>query len=301
MKKRNEWISRIEKEGKQMRMIDIHAHLSYTGKRKGEEKAELDFRRSQEIFTCLSAGTPEEWERLLPWMEREELLISFGLHPWYAQRYSVEACREYLECCAFVGEIGMDSVWCQVPLPIQRQVLERQLQTAADLGKPVLLHTKGQERAIGEVIRDFPGKICVHWYSGTEREMEPYLDKGCYFTLGPDVARVCGGDHGKAGERKAGCQVDCGGSVVDRCQTDREFWEKRAAYQRILREVPPNRLFVETDGISAVAWARNVETLEITEIPGVLGENMEYAAGWKGLSFGELERRMKQNLADFLA
>lgn len=60
-------------------MIDIHAHLSYTGKIDGEEKRELDFRRAQGIFTCFSTGTPEEWKKFVPWMERQmkENLMEF--------------------------------------------------------------------------------------------------------------------------------------------------------------------------------------------------------------------------------
>lgn len=249
----------------QMRMIDIHAHLSYTERKKEEEKKELEFRRMQGIFTCFSAGTPEEWEQLVPWMERKEILVSFGLHPWYADCYGWEQCREYLERCDFIGEIGMDSVWCQVPLKLQKQVLEQQLQTAADLGKPVILHTKGQEQTIGEMIRDFPGRICVHWYSGTERDLDPYLEKDCYFTLGPDTAE-----------------------------------EKQAAYRRIMREVSPQRLFVETDGRSSVAWARGAEQAELREIPEALRKSMECAAERKGMSFAQMERRMKQNLTEFL-
>lgn len=262
-------ISQINKVIKQMRMIDIHAHLSYTKKTDGEEKEELDFRRAKGIVTCFSTGTPEEWTKLVPWMKRAEILNSFGIHPWYADRYLPEQCREYLESCDFIGEIGMDSVWCQVPLKIQKRVFEKQLQVAADLGKPVLLHTKGQERAIREVIQDFPGKICVHWYSGTERDLDGYLEKDCYFTLGPDLA-------------------------------ENKSEEKQAVYSRILTEVPAERLFVETDGISAVAWARDVETLDITEIPIVLQKNMEYAAKWKKMSGAEMERQMKDNLMRFL-
>lgn len=87
---------------------------------------------------------------------------------------------------------GMDSVWCDIPLDIQQKRLEEQLQIAADLKKPVLLHTKGQEKRIAELLRGFPYHICAHWYSGTEQDLEPYLDLGCYFTLGPDFSAACG-------------------------------------------------------------------------------------------------------------
>lgn len=40
----------------------------------------------------------------------------------------------------------MDSVWCDVDLKIQKEVFEKQLQLAQALNKPVILHTKGQEK-----------------------------------------------------------------------------------------------------------------------------------------------------------
>lgn len=40
----------------------------------------------------------------------------------------------------------MDSVWCDVDLKIQKEVFEKQLQFAQALNKPVILHTKGQEK-----------------------------------------------------------------------------------------------------------------------------------------------------------
>ena len=261
-KDREQLVSRVTERMKQMRMIDMHAHLSFDGERAEQEK-ELEFRKNQGIYTCFSTGTPVEWEQFQPWRERKEILVSFGLHPWYADQFDLEECEGLFRECDFIGEIGMDSVWCQVPLKLQQRVLEGQLQAAADLGKPVILHTKGQEKRIGEIIRDFPGKICVHWYSGTEKDLEGYLEKDCYFTLGPDTADTCG------------------------CM-------------RILKEVSPDRLFVETDGLSAVAWARKAETLEIEEIPAVLWKNTEYAAKAKGYSAREMELCMKKNLAEFL-
>ena len=73
------------------------------------------------------------------------------------------------------------SVWLIWPSPalprkhFSAYFQHEQWQIAADLKKPVLLHTKGQEKRIAELLRGFPYHICVHWYSGTEQDLEPYL------------------------------------------------------------------------------------------------------------------------------
>lgn len=244
-------------------MIDMHAHLS------DFSQEELELRVKNNILTCFSTGTPKEWQAMQPFLSRRELLVSFGLHPWYCGRYSIEECLEYLEQCDFIGEIGMDSVWCDIPLPIQQKQLERQLQIAADLKKPIILHTKGQEERIADIIRDFPQKVCVHWYSGSEEVFEKFLEQDCYFTLGPDTAALCR--------------------------------QKTSLTCKMLREIPAGRLFVETDGISAVAWARGIEQADIREIPAVLKDNLEYAASVKKCSVTALKKCMYHNLQEFLS
>lgn len=241
-------------------MIDMHAHW--------EAAEEISLRAQNGIVTCFSTGTPEEWRRMEALRSRPEILVSFGLHPWYADQYDLAQCRECLELCDFVGEIGMDSVWCEVPLKVQQEKLEQQLQVAADMNKPILLHTKGQERRIADMVRGFSGKVCVHWYSGPEADFERFLEQDCFFTLGPDTASLC----------RKGTRLN----------------------QRMVREIPAERLFVETDGISAVAWARGIKELGIEKIPEVLRENLVYAAEEKGLTADALEKTMQKNLQNFL-
>ena len=266
----------------QMRVLDMHAHLSvlsgeYAGKlltaaaNRGEPlereqlgRKELDFRKKAGIATCLSAGTPQEWACLKEFADRKELLFSFGIHPWYADRYEP---REYLELfgrCDVVGEIGMDNVWCDVSLKRQRKNLEEQLQIASDLGKPIVLHTKGQEWEIWEMLKGFSYPILIHWYSGNEDVFEKFLDLDCYFTLGPDLAL------------------------------------ENPMYAVMLREVGADRLFVETDGLSAVAWAKQVEFLDFPLLPPVLEKNMALAAEQKNTTAEALHRQMTENLRRFL-
>ena len=123
----------------------------------------------------------------------------------------------YLEKCQVIGEIGMDSLWCNVPLKRQKEVLEKQLQIAAEWKKPVVLHTKDQEREILELIKKYPNTYLVHLYSA-DHDLDGYLDLDCYFSVGPDV-----------------------------------IWNP--AVQQVAKRVPENRILLETDGMEAVKWA----------------------------------------------
>lgn len=148
-----------------------------------------------------------------------DALLSFGIHPWYSDKYEPGDYIEAFQACSAVGEIGMDSVWCSVSLERQEKVFMQQLSIAADLHKSVILHTKGQERRIAQLIQDFPEKICVHWYSGTIQDLQPYLEKDCYFTLGPD------------------------------------FSVNTKLHRYLLGHLSADRLFLESDGIASIIWA----------------------------------------------
>lgn len=325
------------KEGEGVRMIDMHAHF-FCIEREESVAEELRLRLADGLRTFISCGTPEEWEKTKGLRSREEVYVSFGIHPWYADRYDAEEYTELFQMCDAIGEIGMDNVWCEVPHEIQRRQLEQQLDMAASLGKAVILHTKGREKEIVQMIRDFPNPVCVHWYSGDIDTFEQFLELGCYFTLGPDFAQLCkaadmrrintaDGTHktadasgiaGKAADTTGGTYKTADASGIagkaadmaeGRSQTadsvpkelKSDFnWEQARLYGRMAREIPLDRLFLETDGISAVAWALGSEYTGLDQISQVLWENARYLAEIRNIEEETLCRRMEQNLNEFL-
>lgn len=219
-----EWASRL-------RLSDAHAHIT--------SKEDLKDRRHYSIPTLFSAGTPKEAEEVFQLVKKgsptvrhpapksfpEEnsaepsgiFLPTCGLHPWHAATYSLEEMLPYLTAAPIIGEIGMDSVWCDIPLALQEEVFQAQLRLACEQNKPVILHTKGQERQIASILKEYPNHYLVHWYSSKEAP-DDYLALDCYFSIGPDV------------------------------------WWNPAVQQTAVR-IPQNRLLIETDGLEAVRWA----------------------------------------------
>lgn len=291
---RREKQGRREKEGR-VRMIDMHAHFFCINDEQSVSD-ELAVRREAGLRTFFSCGTPEEWDMTKKFCVGEENHVSFGIHPWYANRYDAREYMELFEACDAVGEIGMDSVWCDVPLEEQRRQFARQLEIAAQLGKAVVLHTKGQEKEIAEMIRDFPNPVCVHWYSGAADTFTQFLESDCYFTLGPDFSHLCEMAQrvqtGPAGDGvKNETQISPAGGINA---------AQAQLYGRMAREIPLNRIFLETDGISAVAWALGSEYTGLEQISRILSENAVYLAEIRNIEEEDLCRRMEQNLHEFL-
>lgn len=150
-------------------------------------------------------------------VQEHKLSYSCGVHPWHASFDSLQEMLPILKDAPIIGEIGMDSVWCDVDLKLQHDVFEEQVKLAKDLHKPVLLHTKGQEKAILDVIRKYPNTYIVHWY-GSLKYIDAYNEVASYFTIGPSI-------------------------------------EKEEALKQVVKKVSIDKLLLESDGIDAVKWA----------------------------------------------
>ena len=189
-------------------LIDAHTHLGSDSERSERQK--------KQILSLVCASTPPEAESLLK-TAKPYLLPTAGLHPWQAASYFVNDMLPYLTACPVIGEIGMDSVWCDVPLDRQEEVFRAQLAIACQMKKPVILHTKGEEDRIASILPEYPNTYLVHWYS-CEEYLDQYLALGCYFSIGPDV-----------------------------------LWNPPV--RTLAARVPQNRILIETDGMGAVKWA----------------------------------------------
>ena len=231
-------------------LIDAHAHY--------HRPDELPARRGVRTLFC--GTTPETAAQALA-LRGKNRLACCGLHPWQADRFTVADMLPYINESAALGEIGLDSVWCDADPDSQLNALRQQLDLAMVLNLPIILHTKGMEREIADRIAAFPLRKLIHWYS-CEQYLDAYIEQGCWFTVGPDHAM-------------------------------------NPAVQQVLRCVPPDRLLTETDGLEAVAWALG-RPVAPDELPQVLLGELRSIADAHGLTVAEAERRVERNFDAFL-
>lgn len=232
-----------------MIVFDAHAHV--------HSVKETVLRQKLGIRTMISAGNPEQAKKAFETAEIYPVhTVTAGLHPWYTAAFSPETMRTYMARTPVIGEIGMDSVWCDVPLDAQRKAFIYQLDMAREMKKPVVLHTKGCESEIARIIGKYDVPFIVHWYSGEETELKPYLEKDCYFTIGPSVG-------------------------VD------------PLVQNVARMVPANRILFETDGMDAVSWA--IGETPVEDLSKVLENSVRIASAIRGCTAAELCEHANRN------
>lgn len=235
-------------------LIDAHMHIT----KKDVENGMLTILEKEDMVGLVSGTDPVNSAFVRQLSEnRKHVIPTYGLHPWYADQYKPEDMTDYLQSCPIIGEIGMDTVWCDVDPGIQRRIFRLQMDIAQERGCPVVLHTKGQEKEIAKIIADYTVPVIVHWYSSDE-DLELYLRRDCYFTVGPD-------------------------------------FRKNPAVRQVIREVPLNRLFVESDGISAVEWAVG-KAIMPGELPSLLLDGMKFISGLKTVELSTVQKEMENNL-----
>ena len=148
----------------------------------------------------------------------------FGIHPWETcscrpaivdSRLSAVKSQLASSACVGVGEIGLDRLKERAISPLMRETFARQLELAADFGRPVVLHGA---KCWGEVVKacqPFVGKIPAFLFHGFSRSDG----------LIPDIVKMNG-------------FVSVGPAVLN---------DHAVNYRKLVLKIPAERLLVETD------------------------------------------------------
>lgn len=194
-----------------MRLFDTHCHIAdprFDGDR-AEVVArflEAGVRRALVVADPREAiydGPEDEGGRLIAIGNQEKVFAlideypflygAVGVHPHNASGWDGEAeaiVLQYLKHpkCRLLGEIGLDYHYDLSPRDVQRDVFDRQLDLAWELGFPVQLHIREAHGDCMDMLRGraragrMPGGI-MHCYTGSWESAKVYLDLGLYISL----------------------------------------------------------------------------------------------------------------------
>lgn len=152
-------------------LIDTHIHLD-APELNGTGADFLPQARKTGISTFIIPGLRvADWSGLLALAQQHrEVFAAPGLHPAYAEQWSMAAERQLRELCRepqviAIGEIGLDGV-SGPPLDQQEIVLRSQLQIALAAGLPVLLHGRKATGRLLEILSELQigAKIGGVWH-----------------------------------------------------------------------------------------------------------------------------------------
>jgi TatD DNase family protein len=185
-------------------VIDTHAHLDTAEEGPGPMLARA---RAAGVDRVLAVGTGIESSRTTLGIAESEkgIFAVLGIHPHQAADADagrLDELRELLGSprAVAVGETGLDYFRDYAPADRQRELFENQLALAADLEKPVVVHTRAAESDTASTLTRFEGTVVLHCFSSPEL-LPIALDRGYYVSFAGNVTYPKAGDLREAAAR----------------------------------------------------------------------------------------------------
>jgi TatD DNase family protein len=119
---------------------------------------------------------------------------------------------ELLPQTRYIGEVGLDDRNSS-SFSVQKKVFEKIINACSEAGNKILtIHSRRADKEIVDIVgSQFPGKVVLHWFSGSMQVLERAVDAGYYFSVNHVMATSASG-------------------------------------QRLIQQIPVNRLLTESDG-----------------------------------------------------
>jgi TatD DNase family protein len=171
-------------------VIDTHAHLEACADPPREVVARA---RAAGVTRILAVGsTIDTCRTALATAEAEEGVFAIlGIHPHEAAREGdrLDELRPLLTHprCVAVGETGLDFYLNRAPRDRQLALFEAELDLAAELGKPVVIHTRAADGPTVDTLRRFGGTVVLHCFSSPSL-LPVALERGYYVSFAGNVS-----------------------------------------------------------------------------------------------------------------
>jgi TatD DNase family protein len=171
-------------------VIDTHAHLDGC-----DEPAAFLVERARAVgvsrIVTIGTGIASCRSALAIADEQEGVFAALGIDPHQAGGPEAERVDELAELVAHpsvvaVGETGLDYFHDFAPRAAQQALFERQLELAAAVGLPVVIHTRDADADTASALAGFPGTVILHCFSAPGL-LETAIEREYYVSFAGNV------------------------------------------------------------------------------------------------------------------
>jgi len=248
------------------RLIDTHAHLEEIENLK-QAIAEA---KSASIIAIIGVGSDyESNQKVLDFAQvyKDFVYPAIGWHPWNLKSSEIDRNLGFIEAhideAVGIGEVGLDyhkRVRAIAEKDLQKCVLKEIFQIAKTYKKPVIIHSRYAWRDALSLVEEAQlEKVVFHWYTGTSSVLRDIVSQGYFISATPAV-------------------------------------EYREEHRRAVKEIPLDRLLLETD--SPVVYRRGSE-FEYEAKPTDVLRALRGAARLKGVSEAQIAEVTTDNAVKF--
>lgn len=247
-------------------LIDSHCHLQYKGL-VDDQTAVLDRAREAGVGGFLNISTRQsEWNDVIATAAREaDVWASVGIHPHEADQHAdlgADALRRATDHprVIAIGETGLDYYYDKSDRRVQRDLFRMHIGVARDTGLPLVIHTRDAEEDTLEILRDEMSKgafpALIHCFTASAGFGRSVLELGLTISLSGIVT-----------------------------------FKNAAELQEIAREIPDDRLLVETDSPFLAPVPHRGKSCE----PAFVRDTAAFVADLRGVTLEKLTEQTSHN------
>ncbi len=243
-----------------MILVDSHCHLDYFDAENGELDAVIARARAGGIRTMVTIGTKiSQFDRVRRIAEEhDDVYCSVGIHPHEAASEPEIDVEQLAQISRHpkvigIGETGLDFYYDHSPRDRQAEVFRIHIAAARETGLPLIVHSRGADAETAEILEEGVGggdvRGLIHCFSTTRQLSDKALDFGFLISLSGIVT-----------------------------------YKNAGQLREIAREIPTDRLLVETDAPYLAPVPRRGERNE----PAFVVHTVRHLAGLRGVPPDEL-------------
>ena len=247
-------------------LVDSHCHLEYKGLVE-DQAGVLTRARQAGVGQFLNISTRRsEWDQVVATATREpDVWASVGIHPHEADQHADLGRDVLLEATEnprviAIGETGLDYYYDHSDRETQRDLFRMHIGVSRETGLPLIIHTRDAEDDTLEILEDELGKgafpALIHCFTASQDFGNRVLEFGLTISLSGIVT-----------------------------------FKNAKELQEIAREIPRNRLLVETDSPFLAPVPHRGKPCE----PAFVVNTAQFVAGLRGDDVSELADYTTEN------
>jgi len=245
-------------------VIDSHTHLHVCKPDDAELVAAAEQAGVTRLLTVGTNGATCR-EALLAAERFPQVYAAIGRHPNEAAGFDDAAAAELRALaahprCAAIGETGLDYLREYAPHEDQQRAFEAQIELAADVGKPLVIHTRAADDDTIATLRARAGgvRVILHCFSMADR-LDECLQQGWWISFAGNVTYASAADLAAAAAR-----------------------------------VPEDRLLVETDAPYLTPQVVRKQRNQ----PAFVAHTARFVAEQRGIAYEQLEAIVERNATE---
>jgi TatD DNase family protein len=174
--------------------MDAHMHFDLYNDR----DYVVNYIESEGSYTIAVTNLPVLFERYYQdYQQYKYMKVALGFHPELAHEYQEQlpVFIRNIDKTRYIGEIGLDfstqdldnrETQMKVFSEIVRKCNEKN-------GKILSVHSRKAQKEVLKVLENFQGKVILHWYSGTAKDLKEAINRGYYFSINHQMIRNASG------------------------------------------------------------------------------------------------------------